>query len=103
MGTERVPRCILRGLRGQTPLSVGYMFVKFVCVASVSVFRGNPCRETKNAVLCGKTPDANLREAHAGSADMHFTWPAWDKTHSRLALFAEFLWVASVFSDHGRH
>ena len=64
------------------------LFVKFVCIASVSVFRGNPCRERKNAFLCGKTPDANFREAHAGSAHMHFTWPAWDKAQSRLALFA---------------
>ena len=79
------------------------MFVKFVCVASVSVFRGNPCRETENALLCGETVDANFKEAQAGSADIDFTWPAGDKTHSRLALFAEFLCVASVFSDHGRH
>ena len=70
--------------------------MNFVCVASVSVFRGNPCRETKHAFLCGKTLDANFREAHAGSADMHFTWRAWDKTHSRLALFAKLLCVASV-------
>ena len=95
-----MPTCISRGLRGtklsdkaQSRLA---LFVKFVCVASVSVFRGNPCRERKNAFLGGKTPDANFRETHAGSAHMHFSWPAWDKTQSRLALFANLLCVASV-------
>ena len=39
------------------------LFVKFVCVASVSVFRGNPCRERKNAFLCGKTPDAKFQRS----------------------------------------
>ena len=41
-------------------------------------------------------PDANFRKAHAGSAHMHFTWPAWDKTQSRLALFANLLCVADM-------
>ena len=29
-------------------------------------------------------------------AHMHFKWPAWDKTQSRLALFANLFCVASV-------
>ena len=33
---------------------------------------------------------------HRQSADMHFTWPAWDKTQSRLALFRKCVCVASV-------
>ena len=33
---------------------------------------------------------------HRQSADMHFTWPAWDKSQSRLALFVKCVCVASV-------
>ena len=79
--------------KAQSRLSI---LVKFVCVASVSVFRGNPCRERKNAFFVWENADAKFREAHAGSAHMHFTWPAWDKTQSRLALFVNLFCVASV-------
>ena len=49
----------------------------------------------------GKRRDANFREAHAGSAHMHSTWPAWDKAQSRLALFANLFCVASVLRKFG--
>ena len=80
---------------GQSPVSAS--FVREVCLRSFCVgFPREPLPREKNAFLCGKTPDANFREAHAGSAHMHFTWPAWDKTQSRLALFANLFGVACL-------
>ena len=46
----------------KTQFRVG-LFRKCVCVASVWVCCGNPVRETKNAFLCVKTPNANFRKA----------------------------------------
>ena len=39
------------------------LFTKFLRVGLASVLRENPCRKTTFALLCGKTPDANFRQA----------------------------------------
>ena len=81
-----MPTCILRGLRGPAwdkTHSRLALLAKFLCVAFVSVFRGNSCRKTKIAVLCGKTLDANFIQARVWKLWCCFLWPAWHKKQSQ--------------------
>ena len=55
-------------------------------------FRHFRCRLYR---CCRRSRHLQMR-GHSQSADMHFTWPAWDKTQSRLALFRKCVCVASV-------
>ena len=56
-------------------------------------FRHFRCRMYR---CCRRSWRRQMR-AHRQSADMHFTWPAWDKTQFRAGLFRKCVCVASAW------